>query len=75
MPADFDSDEDWYNRRRRIDAAEQMEEQRMQMPPPIHDPIQLAQSQAFAMAGLSSQPSMDLRTPDYVECDAEHLYR
>jgi hypothetical protein len=57
MPLESDSDEDWYDRRKRIDAIDRMEEQD-RMRPPIQHPLQLARSQAFAMAGV---PPLDPR--------------
>lgn len=78
MPPESDSDEDWFDRRRRIDAVDQVDMQHHQRPP-IHNPMQLARSQAFAMAGLPPQSSLDSRSPTSqlldIECDAEHLYR
>lgn len=77
MPAESDSDEDWYDRRRRIDAADQIDQghPHQQRPPPIHNPIQLARSQAFAMAGVPPSSTQSPQLLD-IECgDAEHLYR
>lgn len=76
MPPEEDSDEDWFDRRRPIDAVDQINQVAIQRPP-IHNPIQLARSQAFAMAGMPPSATQS-PTPQFLDTDygdAEHLYR
>lgn len=79
MPAESDSDEDWFDRRRRLDTSTQADHHHVQRPP-IHNPLQLARSQAFSMAGIppsaaqSQSPTSQLLDAEYGG-DAEHLYR
>lgn len=52
MPSDSD-EEDWYERRKRIDLEEKLEEHE-QRRAALQKPLMLARNQAFAMAGVSS---------------------
>ena len=69
MPPESD-DEDWYERRKRIDLEERLEEaERMTMP--IQKPLMLARDQAIALAGVNSPT---LPYPAYEE-PYERTYR
>lgn len=66
MPTDSD-EEDWYERRKRIDAEERLEREGAfsSNPPPITRPLILARNQALALAGI----------PIYYENIYERTYR
>lgn len=66
MPTDSD-EEDWYERRKRIDAEERLEREGTTggRPPPITRPLILARNQALALAGI----------PAYYEDVYEGTYR
>ncbi|CAD5219442.1 unnamed protein product [Bursaphelenchus okinawaensis] len=63
MPPESD-DEDWFERRQRIDAMERMEETERTRPP-IQEPLQLARSQAFALAGVNSDNEYEVQSPTH----------
>ena len=62
MPSDSE-EEDWYERRKRIDAEERMEDHERRNAA-LQKPLMLARNQAFAMAGVSSDYD-DMYEPTY----------